>query len=79
MGQPLEFNQIFYNEVIYSIEQDWKRRLNEHERNLAILAYRYGRTARVAKGLQLEAENLALAQENARLKDLLEQNNIPVG
>jgi hypothetical protein len=35
--------------------------------------------SRASKCLQLEAENLAFAKENAKLKELLEQNNISVG
>lgn len=39
----------FYNEVIYALEKEWNRRLNEHERNVLIYGYRFGR--------KIEAEN----------------------
>lgn len=53
MKEPLTFDQILYNEPIHWLEQRWGRRLNEHERNLAILLYRYIRT-------NLEVEELKI-------------------
>lgn len=43
MKQPFEYNPIFYNEVIYYLEQKWKRPLNEHEKHVLIEGYKYGR------------------------------------
>jgi hypothetical protein len=49
MNQPFNYEQIFYNEVIYYLEQKWQRKLNDHERHVLIEGYRYGRL--------VEAEN----------------------
>ncbi|NRD80301.1 hypothetical protein HPT25_23550 [Bacillus sp. BRMEA1] len=49
MRKPLEYAQIYYNEVVYDVEQEWQRQLDDHERHLLIEGYRRGRTA--------EAEN----------------------
>lgn len=49
MNQPFDYSEIFYNEVIYALEQKWQRKLTDHERHVLIEGYRYGRLA--------EAEN----------------------
>jgi hypothetical protein len=41
---PLNFDQITYNEILFAIEQDWKRKLEPHERDLVILSCRYTKT-----------------------------------
>jgi hypothetical protein len=51
--EPLEFNQISYNEPIYWLEQRWGRQLEEHERNLAILIYRWTRTTQEAEEIKI--------------------------
>lgn len=43
MKQPFEYSQIFYNNVIYYLEQKWQRKLTDHERHVLIEGYRYGR------------------------------------
>lgn len=43
MGKPFSYEQIFYNEVIYYLEQKWKRPLTDHEKHIAIECYRFGR------------------------------------
>jgi hypothetical protein len=43
MQQPFEYQQLFYNEVIAYLEQKWNRKLEEHERNILIEGYRFGR------------------------------------
>jgi hypothetical protein len=45
----MEYSQLFYNEVIYQLEQKWQRRLSDHEKHLLIEGYKFGR--------QVEAEN----------------------
>ena len=43
MREPLEYNQIFYNEAIHYLENKWQRQLTEHEKNVLIEGYRLGR------------------------------------
>lgn len=50
--EPLEFDQIFYNEPIYWIEQRWQRKLTDHEKHLAILIYRFTRTIQEAEEIK---------------------------
>jgi hypothetical protein len=40
---PLEYNQLFYNEAIYWLEQRWQRELTPHEKHIVIESYRFGR------------------------------------
>lgn len=41
--EPFEYNDIFYQEVIYWLEQKWGRVLDSHERNILLHGYKYGR------------------------------------
>jgi hypothetical protein len=50
---PLEYNQISYNEPILWLEQKWQRKLTEHEKHLAILIYRYTRTTQEAEEIKI--------------------------
>jgi hypothetical protein len=43
LSQPFEYSQIFYNDVIYYLEQKWERRLTDHEKSVLIEGYRFGR------------------------------------
>lgn len=43
MRQALHYPEILYNEAIEQLEQDWGRRLTDHERNVLIQGYRFGR------------------------------------
>jgi hypothetical protein len=43
MHQPFEYSQIFYNDVIYYLEQKWQRNLTDHEKSVLIEGYRFGR------------------------------------
>jgi hypothetical protein len=43
------YENIFYNEVIYYLEQKWNRSLTDHEKHVAIECYKFGRL--------VEAEN----------------------
>jgi hypothetical protein len=43
MQEPFEYDQIFYNEVIYWLEQKWNRKLSDHEKHVLIEGYRFGR------------------------------------
>ena len=42
--EPLNYDQIQYNEPVLWIEQNWGRKLTEHEINLVKLVYRWTRT-----------------------------------
>lgn len=43
MSQPFNYEQIFYNEVIYYLENKWNRKLDDHERHILIEGYKFGR------------------------------------
>lgn len=43
MNEPLHYDQIHYNEVIYHLEQEWKRNLTPHEISVLVYGYRLGR------------------------------------
>jgi hypothetical protein len=49
----LNFDQISYNEPIYWLEQEWQRKLTDHEKQLAILIYRYTRTTQEAEEIKI--------------------------
>jgi hypothetical protein len=49
MNQPFEYSQLFYNDVIYFLEQKWQRKLTDHEKHVLIEGYCFGRL--------VEAEN----------------------
>jgi hypothetical protein len=51
--EPLKFDAISYNEPVYWLEQRWGRQLNEHERNLAILIYRWTRTTQEVEEIKI--------------------------
>jgi hypothetical protein len=43
MRQPFEYSPLFYNEVIDYLETKWQRKLTDHEINVLIEGYRFGR------------------------------------
>jgi hypothetical protein len=43
MKQTFEYDKIFYNEVIYWLEQKWNRTLTDHEKAVLIEGYKFGR------------------------------------
>ena len=49
MNKPFEYSEIAYNEVILYLETKWDRRISNHECQILIEGYRYGR--------MVEAEN----------------------
>jgi hypothetical protein len=49
----MEYSQIFYNEVIYTLEQKWQRRLTDHERTILIEGYKFGRQVEVENEIRL--------------------------
>jgi hypothetical protein len=51
----LEFDPILYNEAIYYLETAWKRKLNDHERHIAVEIYKWTRT-------NIEAEELKILE-----------------
>jgi hypothetical protein len=38
-----EYNQLFYNDVIYYLEEKWGRKLTDHEKHVLIEGYKFGR------------------------------------
>jgi hypothetical protein len=53
MREPLEYDQILYNEPIYWLEQKWQRRLDEHEKNIAIEIFRWTMTNKEVEELRI--------------------------
>jgi hypothetical protein len=49
----LKFNPISYNDPIYWLEQRWGRKLDDHEKHIAILIYRYVRTTQEAEEIKI--------------------------
>jgi hypothetical protein len=47
--QPFDYPEIMYNDAIYKLEQEWQRKLTDHEKHVLIQVYKIGRT--------IEAEN----------------------
>jgi hypothetical protein len=43
MNQSFNYEQIFYNDVIYYLESKWNRKLTDHEKHVVIEGYRFGR------------------------------------
>jgi hypothetical protein len=43
MQEPFEYQQPFYTQAITYLEQKWGRKLDDHERNILIEGYRFGR------------------------------------
>lgn len=41
--KPFNYENIFYNDVIYWLEQEWQRKLTDHEKHVLIQGYKYGR------------------------------------
>jgi hypothetical protein len=39
----MTYSQLFYNEVIYELEQKWGRKLTDHEKHVLIEGYKFGR------------------------------------
>jgi hypothetical protein len=63
MRQPFEYENIFYQEVIHWLESKWNRRLNDHERNLVIQGYRFGRLVEADNEIKiLEAKEECLCR-----------------
>ena len=42
MGQALDYSEIMYNDAIYKLEQEWQRKLTDHERHVLIEGYKIG-------------------------------------
>jgi hypothetical protein len=53
MKKPFDYDQIFYNEVIYYLEQKWNRPLTDHERHVLIEGYKYGRLVETENQVQI--------------------------
>lgn len=52
-----EYDHIFYNEVIFHLEQKWSRKLTDHEKHVLIEGYKFGRLVEMENELKiLEAE-----------------------
>ena len=55
VNNVLEFDPILYNEAIYYLETAWNRKLNDHEKHIAIEIYKWTRT-------NIEAEELKILE-----------------
>jgi hypothetical protein len=55
VNNVLEFDPILYNEAIYYLETAWNRKLNDHERHIAIEIYKWTRT-------NIEAEEIRILE-----------------
>jgi hypothetical protein len=51
--EPLKYDQIQYNEPILWLEQNWGRKLTEHEKNIVVQVYRYTRTSQEAEEIKI--------------------------
>jgi hypothetical protein len=49
----MRYEQILYNEVIYYLEQEWKRKLTDHEKHILIEGYKFGRKVEATCELKL--------------------------
>ncbi|SMQ75912.1 hypothetical protein SAMN05444673_2563 [Bacillus sp. OV166] len=43
MQKPFHYPHMYYNEVIYYLEQQWRRQLTDHEKHVLIEGYKFGR------------------------------------
>jgi len=53
MKQPFDYNSILYNEAIFYLEQKWRRSLNEHEKQILIEGYKFGRLVETENHCQI--------------------------
>jgi hypothetical protein len=53
MKDTFEYSQILYNEAILHLETKWNRRLDDHERNVLIEGYRYGRMIEAEEEIEI--------------------------
>lgn len=51
--EPLNFNPIYHNQVVYKVQTLWNRPLNDHEKHLAALVHDIVRT-------EMEAEEIKI-------------------
>ena len=49
------YDQIHYNQVILYLEEKWERKLNEHEVNVLLEGYRFGRYIEMENNYAMEA------------------------
>lgn len=52
----IKYNQLFHNEVIYWLENEWKRRLTNHEKHLVAVVHDFVRT-------NMEIEELKIIED----------------
>jgi hypothetical protein len=48
-----DYSPLFYNEVIYYLEQKWQRTLTDHEKTVLIEGYRFGRLIESSNELKI--------------------------
>jgi hypothetical protein len=53
MHPPFEYEQIFYNDVIYYLEKKWQCKLTDHEKHVLIEGYRFGRLAEMENEIKI--------------------------
>lgn len=49
-----EYENIWYQEVICHLEQEWQRKLTEHEINVLLKGYRFGRYIEMMEQVDLQ-------------------------
>lgn len=57
MSQPFNYEQIFYNDVIYYLETKWQRKITEHEKSVLIEGYRFGRLTEMENEIKILEAN----------------------
>jgi hypothetical protein len=53
MNEPFNYEQIFYNDIIYYLETKWQRKLTDHEKHVLIEGYRFGRLAEMENEIKI--------------------------
>jgi hypothetical protein len=53
MKALFNYEQIFYNEVIYYLEQKWNRKLDDHERHVLLEGYKFGRKTEMENEIKI--------------------------
>jgi uncharacterized protein YeeX (DUF496 family) len=59
--EPLKFNPMFHQVVVYYLEEKWQRRLNDHEKHLVAEVHDYVRTS-------MEVEEIKIVDESIKLR-----------
>ena len=66
MDKPFHYSELFYNAVIDYLQGRWDRSLNEHERNILIEGYRFGRLVEMKNEIKIVDNMWIKENENVR-------------